>query len=536
MSQVIEHLAVKDGLVCGVTVAFIPVMMDDFTGEDAMPVPGPAGVAGAAGATGPAGVQGVPGVAILLDGEPGEDGLPGVPGPAGPTGATGSAGAAGPQGQPGITFFLDSEPGEEGQRGSPGPNAVGDTTLTTLTGVLEGNGSSISIVPGAADGRYVTQQGGVIQFSPILLADLPIVTFPKIQDVSAASRVLGRGAIGPGIIEELVVVAPLNIDAASPPNLSIPAGSVTNEFLGDMVTQTFKGRTAAGTGPPEDLTLAQAKVLLGITGASGAMFLMLEGEQGEEGMRIPGPAGAAGAAGSPGIQGVPGPVVWLDGEQGEEGQRVPGPVGPTGAQGIQGVPGPMAWLDGDQGEEGQRVPGPVGPTGAQGIQGIQGLPGVTMLPDTDLPEDPFLDRPVDVAAATTALKGSVVLADQATMETATDATKAVTPVGVKWSPGVAKAWVQFSLSGTTITVNASHNVSSVTRTGAGNYTVNFTVAFSSANYAACVCAETDVGLGNAIANAGTKAAGSCTILYTGATFVTLTDTGAVISASFFGDQ
>ena len=47
--------------------------------------------------------------------------------------------------------------------------------------------------------------------------------------------------------------------------------------------------------------------------------------------------------------------------------------------------------------------------------------------------------------------------------------------------GSAKAWVQFV--GSTGAVNASYNVSSVTRTGTGAYTVNFTNAFADTKYA-----------------------------------------------------
>jgi hypothetical protein len=49
------------------------------------------------------------------------------------------------------------------------------------------------------------------------------------------------------------------------------------------------------------------------------------------------------------------------------------------------------------------------------------------------------------------------------------------------SPGVAKAWVNFNGTGT-VTINASHNVTSITDNGAGDYTINFTTAFSSAYY------------------------------------------------------
>jgi hypothetical protein len=52
--------------------------------------------------------------------------------------------------------------------------------------------------------------------------------------------------------------------------------------------------------------------------------------------------------------------------------------------------------------------------------------------------------------------------------------------------GCAKAWVQFSLSGTTVTVNGSFNVSSVTRIGSGTYTITFSTALSNANYSALI--------------------------------------------------
>jgi hypothetical protein len=46
--------------------------------------------------------------------------------------------------------------------------------------------------------------------------------------------------------------------------------------------------------------------------------------------------------------------------------------------------------------------------------------------------------------------------------------------------GIAKAWVNFA--GASGTVNGSFNVSSVTRNGTGDYTVNFTTAMPNTNY------------------------------------------------------
>lgn len=49
---------------------------------------------------------------------------------------------------------------------------------------------------------------------------------------------------------------------------TIAADAVTNTKLANMATQTFKGRTTAATGDPEDLTVAQAKTMLNLTGTN----------------------------------------------------------------------------------------------------------------------------------------------------------------------------------------------------------------------------------------------------------------------------
>lgn len=52
---------------------------------------------------------------------------------------------------------------------------------------------------------------------------------------------------------------------------TIAAKAVTNAKMADVATQTFKGRVTAGSGVPEDLTVAQVKTLLGI-GASARIY------------------------------------------------------------------------------------------------------------------------------------------------------------------------------------------------------------------------------------------------------------------------
>ncbi len=57
--------------------------------------------------------------------------------------------------------------------------------------------------------------------------------------------------------------------------------------------------------------------------------------------------------------------------------------------------------------------------------------------------------------------------------------------------GSAKAWVNFNGTTSPGTIRASFNVSSVTKNGTGDYTVNFTTALVDANYAATSSGQLD---------------------------------------------
>lgn len=74
------------------------------------------------------------------------------------------------------------------------------------------------------------------------------------------------------------------------------------------------------------------------------------------------------------------------------------------------------------------------------------------------------------------------LATQAEQETGTSTVKYVTSGRQHFHPSAAKAWVTFDGSGTPA-ISASYNVTSITDNGVGNYTINFTTAFSAATYA-----------------------------------------------------
>jgi len=62
--------------------------------------------------------------------------------------------------------------------------------------------------------------------------------------------------------------------------------------------------------------------------------------------------------------------------------------------------------------------------------------------------------------------------------------------------GIAKAWALFN--GASATVTASFNVSSITRVGTGNYTVNFTTAFSNTNFGSLITCSDVPGTSNQV--------------------------------------
>jgi len=80
----------------------------------------------------------------------------------------------------------------------------------------------------------------------------------------------------------------------------------------------------------------------------------------------------------------------------------------------------------------------------------------------------------------------------------------------------ALAWVNFGYVSSAITVRASYNVSSVTRSGTGLYTVNVTNAFTDANYTPQVTASRYVATTSYACNGYAKPTSTSAIfVYTG---------------------
>jgi hypothetical protein len=92
-----------------------------------------------------------------------------------------------------------------------------------------------------------------------------------------------------------------------------------------------------------------------------------------------------------------------------------------------------------------------------------------------------------------ALPSAPSAATQAEMEAASSTSVYATPGRTQYHPGVAKWWVNFSVSTLgVVTVNGSHNIASVTRNGAGDFTIDPTTDMSSsANHAPIATASID---------------------------------------------
>ena len=89
-----------------------------------------------------------------------------------------------------------------------------------------------------------------------------------------------------------------------------------------------------------------------------------------------------------------------------------------------------------------------------------------------------------------------IIAAQAAMETGTSTTAVPSVSTLKYHDGVAKASVAFTYSAGAPAINDSYNVTSLSDTGTGIITVNFTTAFGSINYMPSGMVKRTSGTGN----------------------------------------
>lgn len=140
---------------------------------------------------------------------------------------------------------------------------------------------------------------------------------------------------------------------------------------------------------------------------------------------------------------------------------------------------------------------------------------------------------VTAAVAAVALP---VAASQAQQEAASATNVYTSPGRQQYHPSAAKAWVTWT-GITTTTILASYGVSSLTDNGSGDTTINFTTAFSTANYGFTFCqiqSAASNGASGGIKFGTTPAVGSITMVSVNGAGLA-TDVG-FNSATFYGDQ
>ena len=133
-----------------------------------------------------------------------------------------------------------------------------------------------------------------------------------------------------------------------------------------------------------------------------------------------------------------------------------------------------------------------------------------------------------------ALAGAAA-ATQAEMEAASSTAVQVTPGRQHFHPSAVKAWVNFNSAAT---IAASYNITSVTDSGTGFWTVNIATDFSSSSFCRIAYGGELASSGYLIFNAeGASAAGTHPIRATLSTgVITDPDSPDEINAVFFGDQ
>ena len=151
-----------------------------------------------------------------------------------------------------------------------GENHTGDVTSAGLVTTIATGAVTVNKIATGAVTQGKIAANAVIEgkIAPLAVTEGNIATGAVTEAKLAAGAVteakLGVGSVTATIIGASAVVAG-KIAGNAVTNTTIEAGAVSNSKLTTVPTATFKGRTTAGTGAPEDLTIAQAKALLGIT-------------------------------------------------------------------------------------------------------------------------------------------------------------------------------------------------------------------------------------------------------------------------------
>lgn len=175
-----------------------------------------------------------------------------------------------------VTSVGLAMPSGFGVSGSPVTGSGTLTVTTTLNGPLRGNGSGFTtgninlasevtgVTPIANGGTALSALGSGLQLIRVNAGATALEYFTPSyltgnQTITLSGDVTGSGTTGIGT--------------------TISAGAVTLAKMENRATQTFIGRNTAGTGAPEELSVATAKTMLGISGTNtGDQTITLTGD------------------------------------------------------------------------------------------------------------------------------------------------------------------------------------------------------------------------------------------------------------------
>lgn len=147
------------------------------------------------------------------------------------------------------------------------------TGTTSVTVTIPGGGT----VPTGTGFTHITAGAQDAAAKLVDTADINAsqVTYPKIQNVSASNRLLGRSTAAAGVVEEITVGGDISQSGST---FTVANSAITLPKMADIITTGLIYRKTAGTGAPEVNTLATLKNDLGLTGTnSGDQTITLTG-------------------------------------------------------------------------------------------------------------------------------------------------------------------------------------------------------------------------------------------------------------------
>ncbi len=183
-----------------------------------------------------------------------------------------------------LTGDVTAGPGSGSQAATIADAAVTSAKLrdSIALSVIGRNQNSVGVpddIPAVNGSDSVLREnGGSLGFGTVGTAGIrtAAVTNAKLRD-SGPLSVIGRSANSTGAPADLSATAASGavlresgsvLGFGTIATAGIAAAAVTNAKLANVATATFKGRTTAGTGDPEDLTATQATALLNLFSSS----------------------------------------------------------------------------------------------------------------------------------------------------------------------------------------------------------------------------------------------------------------------------